>query len=262
LKIGCNIRRTFFQLLFLLALCTTCLESSAQCQNVVVRHFPKQEDVHILCWSVTQEGAGYFSQIVVFQTSSRGTTKLLWQSQLENAYSPQIRFIPGIMAQGMPLALVERQTGAASSLLDVLGKAAGRVVRLLQIDGFQFDVQNLDGGELPVIVAHRDASILDVPAIYRWNGSRFVDDSRSHPNFYRQLLVRDKEKLSSDASGVVLVNLSRISVLSGDLSGARAILADALSTEREKGSAANPETLQLISDELRALGHGLSTAPK
>jgi hypothetical protein len=186
----------------------------------------------------------------------------LWQSQLENAYSPQIRFIPEIMTQGMPLALVERQTGAASSQLDVIGNASGRVGRLLELDGFQFDVKRLDGSELPVIVAHRDASILDVPAIYRWNGIRFVDDSRSHPNFYRQLLVRDKEKLPSDASGVVLVNLSRISVLSGDLNGARAILADALSAEREKGSAANPETLQLISDELRALEHGLSTSPK
>src|ERR1700726_1391438 len=136
LKIGCNIRRTFFQLLFLLALCTTCLESSAQCQNVVVRHFPEQEGVHILCWSVPQEGAGYFSQIVVFQTSGRGTAKLLWQSQLENAYSPQIRFIPEIITQGMPLALVERQTGAASSQLDVIGNASGRVGRLLELDGF------------------------------------------------------------------------------------------------------------------------------
>ena len=64
-------------------------------------------------------------------------------SQLENAYSPQIRFIPEIMAQGIPLALIERQTGAASSQLDVVGKAEGRFVRLQQLDGFQFDVENL-----------------------------------------------------------------------------------------------------------------------
>ncbi len=177
----------------------------------------------------------------------------MWQSQLENAYSPQIRFIPEIMAQGIPLALIERQTGAASSQLDVVGKAGGRFVRLQQLDGFQFDVENLDGADLPVIVAHRDASILDVPVIYRWNGSHFVDDSKSHPRFYRLLLVQDKAKLPADTSAVVLVNLSRIAVLSGDPSGARTILADALSREREKGSAANPETLKLISDKLHAL---------
>jgi hypothetical protein len=89
--------------------------------------------------------------------------------------------------------------------------------------------------------------------IYRWNGSRFVEDSKSHPDFYSRLLVQDKEKLPSDASGIVLVNLSRIAVLSGDLKDARAILADALSGEREKGSAADPETLRLISEKLHAL---------
>ena len=93
-----------------------------------------------------------------------------------------------------------------------------------------------DAADLPVIVAHRDASILDVPAIYRWNGSHFVNDSKSHPNFYRLLLVQDKENLPADTSAVVLVNLSRIAVLSGDPSGARTILADALSRERGKGS--------------------------
>lgn len=246
-------RHTLFRLIALLALCTPCLANDAQGQNAVQRPFPKQEDLHILCWSVPEDGAGYVSQIVVFQTDNRGSAKLLWQSQLENAYSPQIRFIPEIIAQGIPLALVERQTGAASSQLDVVGKAAGRFVRLLRLDGFQFDVENLDGADLPVIVAHRDASILDVSAIYRWNGSHFVDDSKSHPNFYRLLLIQDKDKLPSNVSAVVLVNLSRISVLSGDLNGARSILANALSREREKGSAANPETLQLISERLHAL---------
>lgn len=246
-------RHTLFRLIALLALCTPCLANDAQGQNAVQRSFPNQEDLHILCWSVPEGGAGYVSQIVVFQTDDRGSAKLLWQSQLENAYSPQIRFIPEIIAQGIPLALIERQTGAASSQLDVIGKAAGRFARVLQIDGFQFDVENLDGANLPVIVAHRDASILDVPAIYRWNASRFVDDSKSHPKFYQMLLAKDKETLPPDASAVVLVNLSKIAVLSGDLSAARSILADALAREREKGSAANPETLQLIAERLHAL---------
>jgi hypothetical protein len=176
-------RHTLFRLIALLAFCTPCFANNAHSQTVVQQSFPKQANLHILCWSVPQEGAGYLSQVIVFQADVRGSAKLLWQSQLENAYSPQIRFIPEIIAQGTPLALVERQTGAASSQLDVVGKEAGRFVRLSQIDGFQFDIQNLGGAKLPVIVAHRDASILDVPAIYRWNGSRFVDDSKSHPDF-------------------------------------------------------------------------------
>jgi hypothetical protein len=136
-------RHMLFRLIALLALCTLCLAKNAQGQNVVERPFPAQANLHILCWSVPQEGAGYLSQIIVFQEDSRGRANLLWQSPLENAYSPQIRFIPEIIAQGTPLALVERQTGAASSQLDVVGKEAGRFVRLSQIDGFQFDIQNL-----------------------------------------------------------------------------------------------------------------------
>jgi hypothetical protein len=246
-------RKGLFRLLALLAFCTVCLGKTAESQTVVLQHFPGRQDVGILCWSIPEERAGYLSQIVVFETDKQGTTRLLWRSPLDNSYSPQIRFIPEIAVHGLPLALVERQTGAASTQLDVIGKAAGRVVRLLQIDGFRFDVQRLDGGKLPFIVAHGDASILDVPDIFRWNGSRFVEDSPSHPDYYRQLLAEDREKLPANASGVVLVNLSRIALLSGDRTGAKEILDGALSRERSRGDAANKETLRLITEALRSL---------
>lgn len=146
--------------------------------------------------------------------------------------------------QELPLALVERQTGAASSQLDVIGKAAGRIVRLLQIDGFKFDVVPLDESRLPFIIAHTDASVLDVPDIYRWNGDRFVEDSAAHSEYYRQRLGEDKNILPENSSGVVLVNLARIAILSGDETEAKTILTEALSRERSKGAQANAETLR------------------
>jgi hypothetical protein len=246
-------RKSLFRQLALFAFCTICLGRTAESQTVVFQHFPAREDVSILCWSIPQEGTGSLSQIVVFEGDRKGTTRLLWQSHLDNSYSPQIRFIPEIAVQGLPLALVERQTGAASSELDVIGQSAGRVVRLLRIDGFRFDIERLDGSKVPFIIAHRDASILDVPEIYRWNGSRFVEDGVSHPDYYRQLLAEDREKLPYNSSGVVLVNLSRIALLSGDRSGAKRILDDALSNERSRGAAANKETLRLITEALNAL---------
>jgi hypothetical protein len=245
--------KSVFRLLALLAFYLVCLGKTAEGQVVISRHFPGREDMAILCWSIPEERGGYQSQIVVFQTDTHGTAKFLWQSFLGNSYAPQIRFVEEITVQGLPLALVERQTGAASSQLDVIGKVAGRIVRLLQIDGFKFDVVHLGGSKLPFIIAHTDASVLDVPDIYRWTGRRFEEDSAAHSDYYRQCLAKDKSALPEDSSAVVLVNLARIAVLSGDRTEAKAILTDALSRERSKGDEANEETLRLINKALHAL---------
>lgn len=228
----------------------------AEVQSVAVQHFPRHEDVGILCWSIPEEGAGFISEIVVFQTGQNGDTKVLWQSRLDNSYSPVIRFMPEISVQGLPLALVEQKTGAGSAELYVIGKADGRVVRLDHIDGFQFDFERLDGGKLPYIIAHRDASILDVPEIFRWKGRKFVEDSASHPGYFRRLLAEDRRKIGTGAAGAVMVKLFRIADLSGDRTEAKKILDDALRRERARGDAANKETLRLILEALRSLGRG------
>ncbi len=242
-----------FRLLIVVAFCAACAAKTAECQDIVSEHFPQRQDLTIVCWSIPEQADGYLSQVAVLQIDGRATATLLWQSPLTYAYSPKIRFIEEIRTQDLPLALVERQTGAASSQLDVIGKRAGRVERLLELDGFKFDVERLDGANLPFIIAHSDPNILDVPAIYRWNGVRFVDDSRSHPGYYRNLLSQDRRTLPENSSGVALVDLSRIAILAGDPSGARRILNDALATERNKGDAADKETLRLINQALRAL---------
>lgn len=241
------------RLVMMIALCAACVEKTAECQGIVSEHFPQRQDLTILCWSIPEQADGYLSQIDVLQIDSRTMARLLWQSPLAYAYSPKIRFIEEIRTQDLPLALVERQTGAASSQLDVIGKKAGRIESLLELDGFKFDVEHLDGAKLPFIIVHSDASILDVPAIYRWNGVRFVEDSRSHAGYYRDLLAEDRRTLPANSSGVVLVNLSRIAMLAGDRSGARTILTDALASERSKGDDADKDTLRLINQALNAL---------
>jgi hypothetical protein len=174
-----------FRLLMMIAFCAACAAKTAECQDIVSEHFPQRQDLTILCWSIPEQADGYLSQVAVLQIDGRAMATLLWQSPLTYAYSPKIRFIKEIKTQDLPLALVERQTGATSSQLDVIGKRAGRVERLLELDGFKFDVAHLDGAKLPFIIAHSDANILDVPAIYRWNGVRFMEDSRSHAGYYR-----------------------------------------------------------------------------
>src|SRR5271154_2521521 len=129
--------KPLLRLLILLALCAPCAAKAAECQDIVSEHFPQRQDLTILCWSIPEQADGYLSQIDVLQIDSRGMATLLWKSPLAYAYSPKIRFIEEIKAQGLPLAIIERQTGAASSQLDVIGRRAGRVQRLLELDGFK-----------------------------------------------------------------------------------------------------------------------------
>lgn len=247
-------RPALFRLLTVFVCFVSCFGRADELRNLVSQRFPRTEGVEIVCWAVPQESEGFLSQIVVVQTANDGSAKVVWQSSLEPAYSPRIRFVEEIMVSGVPIALVERQNGAATSQLDIIGKVSGRFQRILKIDGFQFDVAHLDGSKLPFIVAHTQGNILDIPVIYRWNGSQFVDDSASHPESYRELLIEDEEKIPSDSSGVVLVNLAKIAVLSGNRAEAKRILAEALSKERANGNAANKETLRRIAEALQDVG--------
>jgi hypothetical protein len=249
-----NICIAFFRLLTALLLCASCHGKTDELRSVVSQSFPKAEGLGIVCWVVPEEDEGYLSQIVVFQVNDDGRPRVLWQSDLDPAYSPQIRFAEEISVSGVPVALVERQNGTATSQLDIIGKVSGRFQRLNQINGFKFEVEHLDGSKLPLVIAHRDGNILDIPAIYRWNGSRFVEDSASHPAHYQQLLSEDKAKLPLDSSGMVSVNLSRIALLSGNRPEAITILDDALSRERQKGDGSNKETLRRVTEALRGLG--------
>ncbi len=246
-------RIALIRLLSLFMLCAACYGEANELGSIVSGKFPHTQRLEILCWVVPHQDEGYLSQIEVFQTDGAGHASIVWQSTIDSAYSPQIRFVEEIAVDGVPIALVERQTGAASSQLDVIGKVAEHVERLLHIDGFKFDVEQLDGSQLPFLVAHRDANILDVPVIYRWTENRFVEDSASHPAYYRELLAQDKARLSPNSSGAILVNLSRIAILSGDRNEARKILDEALAKERNKGSAANQETLRRIREAQQAL---------
>jgi hypothetical protein len=245
-------RKISFCILIIFLLCRVSGKTTAA-QIVIHQNFPQRKDIGILCWSIPDQASGYLSQIVVFETDRVGISKLLWQSPLDNSYSPQIRFVPEIRVQDLPLVLVERQTGAASSELDAIGKAVSGFALLLHVDGFKFDVVALDGSKLPLIIAHRDASILDVPDIYRWNGSRFVEDSASHPAYYQKFLADERKNLPFSPSAAVLVNLAQIALLSGDRVGAKKILDDALAKERSKGPAADQEMLCRITKALHAL---------
>lgn len=246
-------RNTLFSLFTVFLLCASCFGTGDELRTVVSQKFPHANDLDILCWVAPVDGEGLVSQIIVFRVERMGPATVLWQSSLDPAYSPQIRFVEEIMVSGVPIALVERQNGAAISQLDIIGKAPGRFQRLLKIDGFQFDVEHLEGSKLPFIIAHTDGNILDIPVIYKWNGNHFIEDSASHPEYYRQLLYEDKKKLPPNSSGIVLVNLSRIAVLAGNRSEAKTILDGALSRERGKGDAADKETLRLIIEELHGV---------
>jgi hypothetical protein len=249
-------RYALFCLFAIFVLFASCFGGEGDLNRLVSKKFPHAEGVEIICWEVSEKSEGFTSQIVIFQNESNKPARILWQSALDSSYSPKIQFLDEITVSGLPIALVERQIGAAASQLDIIGKVSGRFQRLTQIDGCQFDIEHLDASKMPYIVAHDDENILDVPIIYRWRQNSFMEDSAAHPEYYRQLLVKDKAKLPSGTSAIVLVNLSRIAILSGDRAEAKTILTEALSRERSKGNEAGKYTLVRIKEVLQDLEHG------
>ena len=220
---------------------------------MVSRQFPGHPEIKILSWTVPAEELGYVSQVVVLRTAGPGAPVRLWQSSPDLSYRPKVSFLSEIAPHGVPLALVQRQTGAAAAELDVIGRANGHFGRLLQIDGFRFEVQRIGRDRMSSIVAHTDASLLDVPQIYSWSGSHFIDDSAGHPAYYRTLLAQDQKSLPHDTSPAVLLRLSRIAVLAGDPDAARKTLENALARERNRGKAADPDVVRSIMHALSAL---------
>src|ERR1700689_3046108 len=92
----------------LLIFCAICFGQANEDRKLVSGRFPDREDLAILCWSVP-DADGYLSQILVFRNDGQGKARVLWESPLDYAYSPQIQFVRDITVEGVPLALVERQ---------------------------------------------------------------------------------------------------------------------------------------------------------
>jgi hypothetical protein len=241
------------RILVLFLLLPVCSGKGEELNYLVSQKYPQAEDLQIVSWGAWEEGAPCISQVVVLQTGNQGPAKILWQSALDSAYSPKIRFLEEMALSGIPIALVERQTGAAAAQMDVLGKISGHFRRLSHIDGTRFDVERLDSTKPSCIVAHQDENILDVPEIYCWRQNRFVEESALHPDYYRKLLNEDKTKLPSSMSAIALVHLSKIAILSGNLAQAKRIAAEALSKERANGKEANQSTLGEITKLLNDL---------
>jgi hypothetical protein len=126
-------RNALFHLLIIFSLCTSCFGEGEERRTVISQGFPHNGDVEVLCWVTPADGEGFVSQIIVFRVDRTGPATILWQSSLAPAYSPQIRFVEEIRAGGLPIALVERQNGAATSQLDIIGKISGHFQQIAHL---------------------------------------------------------------------------------------------------------------------------------
>jgi hypothetical protein len=200
-----------------------------------IQHFPGREDLGVLCWTVFDKDLpGYLSQIVILMYQKGMTPQVLWQSSLDQTYDPEIRFLPEIKSEGLPLVLVKEQIGAAYASMNVIAKVEGHFTQVSLIGGVEFEILPLEQDKPPFIIAHHKSTYFDVPDIYRWNGSRFALDNRAHPGFYRSLFEEDKNTQPIELS-LQLQNLARIADLAGELGEARMLLLKALVMEEKKG---------------------------
>jgi hypothetical protein len=137
-------------------------------KQLLAEPVPGNAHIMVVCWSVEAS-----SQITIYREETVGQPqKLLYQSGVEGGYLPQLRFLQEIHPGGIPLILIQRNWGASISRLEVFGSTHGRMSKLGEIRGFQFDIDRTAGK--PAIVAHNIENHEDIRTVYRWNGSSFV----------------------------------------------------------------------------------------
>jgi hypothetical protein len=218
----------------------------------LIEHFPGRPDLAIGVRSLPPNPQENSSQIFIFQADKSGHKQLLWQSELESGYAPQVDFAPEINSEGLPVALVQLQFGAAYGELELIGQSAGRFTRLQRLVGSYFEVTPLEGGS-SFIIAHEKPYVLDIPLIYRWNENRLVNVSSAHPGYYRELLRTHEAEPYQEWAGVMLLDLSHIAALAGEHAKEQALLKLAYQNESKQGTAANRDVLREASRRLRAI---------
>jgi len=229
------------------------LSPSGRAQDApLIEHFPGRQDLAIVVTSLPPNPEENISQIAVFRADRSGRKQLLWQSEFEPGYAPQIEFSPEINSEGLPVALVQLQFGAAYGELELIGQSGGRFTRLQRVLGTYFDVTPLEGSS-NFVIAHQRPYVLDIPSIYGWNGRRLVDVSSAHPTYYRGLLRAHEAELNQAWAGATLLDLSRIAALAGEQTKERAYLQLAQQSESRQGSAANLDVLRQISQRMHAI---------
>jgi hypothetical protein len=149
-------------------LCATAARADDVQKDLKAAALPGRPDIKVVCWSV--EGS---SQITIYRDESvRQPPKVLYQSGVEGGYLPEIHFIEDIRPGGMPLILIQRNLGASIARLEIFGLKHGRITKISEIEGFQFDIERRN--DKPVIFAHTMDDHVHMRTEYRWNGRGFL----------------------------------------------------------------------------------------
>lgn len=182
---------------------------------VLLRELASGQELFIEVWSTIRPESN--RSVVAVIRRAGPTTRVLRRFTINDAYAPTVIVSREFMYNGSPIALVEAQFGAAACTLEAFGADGGSVRRLASIHGafFEFVAES----STPYLLAHEDVNLFDVPRLYRWTGSSFVDDSAKHPDFYRRLVakIRSERDVEHFAPAVQLrfAELVRLSGESG-----------------------------------------------
>lgn len=233
---------------------TQAVASTASAPAPVVQPFPGHAGLKIAIWGLSAtEYGGNLSEIIVFLQNPHSGAKALWRSEIEEAYAPTIEFVPAIASEGLPIALVYQQFGAAWGELELVGRSGGRIRRIQRLMCSFYEVKQLNADRQDFIIGHDNIDILDVPHIYRWSGRRLMDVSAAHQSFYRVLLQQDEQEAYEAWSGIALHALAQIAALAGNARQEVAILKIARKNEQTRGADADPALLRSIARRLRTL---------
>ncbi len=148
--------------------------------------------VALAAWSQPSKNGPGFDTAVVAVSGTGKQTKAIWHLKLPGAYSPNLVEKSEFKYQGKTVVLLRVQFGAAAAKMFVLAVKRDRVLQLGAIEADDFECVNMQGATY--LVAHDYSDMLDVPLLYRWTGTAFIDDSQHHPQFYRELAAQIRKE--------------------------------------------------------------------
>jgi hypothetical protein len=196
-------------------------------------------------WAEDESASGEStSQIELVALGAGGKATRVWQSEkVEGLYEPRIKIVKDWRYRGHQVFLILRQKGAAWAVADPVWVEGEMVHSLPSVSCEYVEIGALGDRGKHQLICHERAvpQTLDIPEIYRWDGSSFAGCDGAYPQVYSKLADENQSLLTESNQGVC--NLYGQSVLLDRAGRTREALALLKKSKRKIEASDDPELI-------------------